>query len=51
MTDADTEDDSTDTLEERVTSPMQTFGTREVTLGIVIVAVGLLLTFVLPLLF
>lgn len=51
MTDEDTEDDSADTLEERVTAPMQSFGTREVTLGFLVLAVGLLLTFILPLVF
>ena len=35
---------------ERVTSPMQEFGTREVGIGFVVMAVGLAITFGLPLL-
>ena len=34
---------------ERVTSPMQEFGTREVGVGFVVLAVGLAVTFGLPL--
>ncbi|MFW5919934.1 MAG: DUF7550 family protein [Halanaeroarchaeum sp.] len=35
----------------RVTSPMQDFSTREVTIGFVIALIGLFITFVVPLLF
>lgn len=34
---------------DRVTSPMQAFGSREVGIGLVILAVGLIVTFVIPL--
>lgn len=34
---------------ERTTSPMQPFSTREVTIGFAVLAVGLLVAFVLPL--
>jgi hypothetical protein len=37
--------------EGRVTAPMQEFGSREVTIGFVVLAIGLLLAFVLPLAF
>lgn len=40
-----------DLIEERVTAPMQSFGTREVTIGFVVLAVGLLVAFLLPLAF
>lgn len=33
----------------RVTSPMQDFGSREVTIGLIVLVIGLLITFVLPL--
>ena len=35
---------------ERVTSPMQEYGMREVGIGLVVLAIGLLVTFALPLL-
>lgn len=41
--DADTEGD------ERTTAPMQEFGPGEVTIGFVVLAIGLLIAFVLPL--
>ncbi|MFB6114627.1 MAG: hypothetical protein ABEJ58_11065 [Halodesulfurarchaeum sp.] len=38
-----------ETAEEgRVTAPMQDFGSSEVTIGFVVLAIGLLLTFALP---
>ncbi|MFW6004427.1 MAG: DUF7550 family protein [Halodesulfurarchaeum sp.] len=40
-----------DLIDERVTAPMQSFGTREVTIGLVVLAVGLLVAFLLPLAF
>lgn len=38
-------------IDERVTSPMQAFGSREVTIGLLVLLVGLALTFLLPFLF
>jgi hypothetical protein len=38
-------EDTTESEDERVTAPMQTFGPGEVTIGFVVLAVGLLLTF------
>lgn len=48
----DVDTTETDTLiDERVTAPMQSFGSREVTIGFVVLAVGLLVAFLLPLAF
>ena len=38
-------------IDERVTSPMQAFGSREVTIGLLVLLVGIALTFLLPFLF
>ncbi|MFB6267531.1 MAG: hypothetical protein ABEI31_07715 [Halodesulfurarchaeum sp.] len=46
-----TEENATADRDERVTSPMQAFGTREVGIGVSVLAVGLLVTFVLPFVF
>ncbi len=43
------ENDEAAESDHRVTAPMQSFGSREVTVGFVVLAVGLLLAFVLPL--
>lgn len=45
------DEESAETDEGRVTAPMQSFGSREVTIGFVVLAIGLLLAFVLPLAF
>ncbi|WP_311171293.1 DUF7550 family protein [Halobellus ordinarius] len=53
MTDDHGHDDShhdSDAGEERVTSPMQSFGTSQVTTGLVILLVGLVVVFGVPLL-
>ncbi|MFB6086780.1 MAG: hypothetical protein ABEJ84_08285 [Halodesulfurarchaeum sp.] len=42
-------DEHEDVRDERVTAPMQEFGSREVTIGFVVLAIGLLVAFVLPL--
>mgnify|MGYP000553608361 CR=1 FL=1 len=45
-------DEDTDTEggeDERVTAPMQSFGSREVSIGFVVLAIGLLIAFLLPL--
>lgn len=44
-------DEAEETTDERVTAPMQSFGTREVTIGFVVLAIGLLVAFVFPLAF
>lgn len=53
MTDEETEASADDGQErdERVTSPMQPFGSTEITIGIVVLLVGLALTFALPFVF
>lgn len=51
MSDEDIEADSEAVIEERTTAPMQPFETRSVAIGFLVLAVGLLLTFVLPLVF
>jgi hypothetical protein len=38
-------EENTASEDERVTAPMQSFGPGEVTIGVVVLAVGLLLTF------
>ena len=43
------ENDDAAEADHRVTAPMQSFGSRDVTIGFVVLAVGLLLAFVLPL--
>lgn len=44
------DDHRTDEELERVTSPMQPYSTRAVGIGLVILAIGLLVTFAIPLL-
>lgn len=51
MADEDTQDETEDALEERVTAPMQSFTTSDVTTGFLVLVVGLLITFVLPFVF
>ena len=43
------ENDEAAETDHRVTAPMQSFGSGEVTMGFVVLAVGLLIAFVLPL--
>lgn len=43
------DDHGTDAGLERVTSPMQAYNTRKVGTGLVILAIGLLVTFAIPL--
>jgi hypothetical protein len=50
MTDDDHGHDHDDEGIERVTSPMQEYSMREVGFGLVVFAIGLLVTFVVPLL-
>ncbi len=45
------EDEPETESDSRVTSPMQAYGSREVTIGLVVLVVGLLITFVLPFVF
>lgn len=47
MVDHDTHADETD--DGRVTSPMQSFGSREIGIGVLVAAVGIAVTFLLPL--
>ncbi|MFW6383888.1 MAG: DUF7550 family protein [Halodesulfurarchaeum sp.] len=42
-------DETADEADERVTAPMQSYGSGEVTIGFVVLAIGLLITFLLPL--
>ena len=46
-----TEEETTVDVDERVTAPMQSFGTREVLIGFLVLFVGLAITFLLPLVF
>lgn len=50
MTVDDHDEHGTDEGPERVTSPMQAYSTRAVGIGFVILAIGLLVTFAIPLL-
>lgn len=45
------DDEPDDEMDERVTSPMQAFGSREITVGLVVFVIGLLVTFILPFVF
>jgi hypothetical protein len=45
----ETEATAEEPFDERVTAPMQAFSSREVTIGFVVLAIGLLVTFLLPL--
>lgn len=45
------EPEAGEVIEERVTAPMQDFGGREVTIGFVVLAIGLVVAFLLPLAF
>jgi hypothetical protein len=49
MTDHGHDDHGSDEGIDRVTSPMQEFSSREVSIGLVILAIGLLVTFAIPL--
>lgn len=53
MTDEETEESADDGAErdERVTSPMQSFGSTEITVGIVVLLIGLAITFTFPFVF
>jgi hypothetical protein len=51
MTDEDSEADAEESTTERVTSPMQSFGSRDVAIGLIVFAVGALFAFLLPFVF
>ena len=51
MTDEDSEADAEESNAERVTSPMQSFGSRDVVIGLIVFAVGALFAFLLPFVF
>ena len=46
-----TEENADESVEERVTSPMQDFGMREVTIGLLVFLVGFVITFLVPFVF
>ena len=46
-----TEENADESVDERITSPMQDFGMREVTIGLLVFLVGFVVTFLLPFLF